>query len=85
MEKEMLELKYWLNILSPFLGLSGTVLWFFFGLPPQINPKGQGALLIEQEDAGEKTKAKGYIRASYLGLLLIAISFLLQFITGWIR
>jgi len=81
----MFEIKYCLNIISPFLGLSGTVLWFFFGLPPQINPKGQSSLLLEQEDETEKKTAKKYYWASYLGLFLIAISFLLQFIAGWIR
>ena len=81
----MPEIKYWLNIISPFLGLVGTILWFFFGLPPQIDPRGLRNVVLAQADENEKKIAKTYIWISYLGLLLIAISFLLQFIAGWIR
>ena len=72
-----------LNFWSALFGLAGTILIFFFGLPPKIDRDGNIHLIREQEDKEEKKKAKNYIRASYVGLILLAISFLLQLINSF--
>ena len=63
---------------SALFGLLGTILIFFFGLPPRIDPDGHSYLLLESDDEDEKKKAKRYKITSYLGLFFIALSFLLQ-------
>lgn len=69
-----------LNFISALSGLIGTILIFFFGLPPSVDLNGSIYLILEQDDHEEKIKAKKYKSLSYLGLLLIGISFLLQII-----
>ena len=63
---------------SALFGFFGTVLIFFFGLPPRINPDGSVNIILEQTDLTEVKKAKWYTAASYLGLFLLATSFLIQ-------
>ncbi len=72
-----------LNFWSALSGLIGTILIFFFGMPPKIDPDGNSYLLLERNDEGEKKKAKKYKNISYFGLTLIAISFLLQLINSF--
>lgn len=72
-----------LNFLSAMSGLTGTIFIFFFGLPPKINKDGHIYLRTEQEDKKEKQKANIYILASYVGLILLAVSFLLQLINSF--
>lgn len=67
-------IKFW----AAFIGLTGTLLIFFFGLPPKIDPEGHIHLIAEQEDKEEKKKAKKYKVSSYIGISLLAFSFLLQ-------
>lgn len=69
-----------LNFWSALLGLTGTLLIFIFGLPPKIDQDGHIHLILEQEDKGEKNKAKKYKIVSYFGLSLIAISYFLLLI-----
>ena len=68
---------------SAISGLVGTILIFFFGLPPKIDRDGHSHLILEQEDQEEKKKAKRYLFMSYIGLILLAISFLLQLINSF--
>ena len=68
------------NFLSALSGLAGTILIFFFGISPKIDPDGHINLICEQEDETEKRKGKKYKIISYLGLLFIALSFLIQLI-----
>ena len=63
---------------SAVIGFVGTVLIFLYGLPPQVDPNGHRALLLEGDDENEKIKAKKYKKIGYIGLLLIALSFVLQ-------
>ena len=72
-----------LNFWSAVFGLAGTIFIFFFGLPPKIDRDGHICLRTEQEDEKEKQKAKIYILASYVGLILLAISFFLQLINSF--
>lgn len=67
-------IKFW----AAFIGLIGTLLIFFLGLPPKIDPEGHIYLIAEQEDKEEKKKAKKYKLMSYTGISLLAFSFLLQ-------
>ncbi len=69
-----------LNFWSALFGLSGTIIIFFFGLPPKIDSDGHIHLICEQEDENEKKKAKKYKTISYFGLSLIGCSFLFQLI-----
>lgn len=70
-------------ILSPILwsaslGLIGTILIFIFGLPPSIAEKGVQYLALEQEDPSEKKKWRLYKILSYVGIGMIALSFIIQ-------
>ena len=67
-----------INFWAALIGLIGTLLIFFFGLPPKIDPEGHVYLILEQEDEEEKKKAKKYKLRGYIGILLLALSFLLQ-------
>ena len=67
-----------LNFWSALSGLIGTILIFFFGLPPKVDPDGHIHLICEQEDEKEKIKGKKYKAISYIGLVLIGLSFLFQ-------
>ena len=69
-------IKFW----SALFGLAGALLIFFFGLPPKIDPKGHIHLILEQEDEKEKKEGRKYKKISYIGILLIAFSFLLQIV-----
>jgi hypothetical protein len=69
-----------LNFYSALSGLIGTVLIFFFGLPPKVDQEGNSYLLLEQGDEKELKKAKKYKFLSYLGLSLLGISFAFQLI-----
>jgi hypothetical protein len=69
-----------LNFWSALSGLFGTVLIFFFGMPPRIDQEGHSFLLLEGDNESEKKKAKKYKLISYFGLIFIAISFLMQLV-----
>ena len=60
------------------LNLVGAVIIFFFGLPPRVRESGARHLLLEGEDKEEIKKGKRYRTTSRLGLILLAIGFLLQ-------
>jgi len=66
---------------AAFSGLVGTLLIFFFGLPPKVDPEGHINIIAEQEDKKEKKKAKKYKIFSYIGISLLAFSFLLQLVS----
>ena len=63
---------------SALLGFLGSMLIFFFGLPPRVDPEGHIHLILEQTCREEIKKATKYKRASYVGICLLALSFLLQ-------
>lgn len=67
-----------LNFLSAIVGLAGTVLIFFYGLPSKINDDGHINLILEQINENEKNNSKRYKFYGYFGLVLIGLSFLLQ-------
>ena len=69
-----------INFWTAVLGFSGSVLLFFFGLPPKIDRDGHQHLILEGIDKSEKKKASMYSKLGNLGMFLIAISFLLQLI-----
>lgn len=69
-----------LELWAAVLGLTGTMILFFFGLPPKVDPEGSTYLILEQGNQEEKRRYKIYKNVSYLGLLLIASSFLIQII-----
>jgi hypothetical protein len=69
-----------INFWSAFCGFLGSICIFFFGLPPKINSDGLIGLALEQEDEDGKVKGKIYKYLSYVGLSLLALSFILQII-----
>ncbi len=64
---------------SAICGFIGTIMLFFFGLPPHLNKRGAGFLILRC-DKKEAEKYKIFLALSYVALGLIAISFLLQII-----
>jgi hypothetical protein len=70
------------DFISALFGFMGTILVFFFGLPPRIDPEGHSHLILEGEDKNEIKKAKLYKGTSYLGLIFLAISFLVQLVVA---
>lgn len=69
-----------INFWSAVFGLIGSVLLFFFGLPPKVDIEGHQHLTLEGIDEKEKRKASCFIKLGNLGMLLIIISFLLQIV-----
>jgi len=67
----LLNVDFW----SALSGFVGTVLIFFFGLPPKVDPEGHLNLILEQEDEEEKKIGRQYKRISYIGISLLSISF----------
>ncbi len=60
------------------LNIIGTLLIWKFGLPEPISRTGAIHLILEQTDQGEIKRAKRYDRFSLLGVILLALGFLLQ-------
>jgi hypothetical protein len=60
------------------LSFTGTIILFFFGLPPKVRESGARYLLLEGEDKHEIEKGRKYRRISRLGLILLAVGFLMQ-------
>ena len=71
-----LNIDFW----SAVFGFTGSILLFFFGLPPKIDPEGHIHLILEQIDKKEIKKGRIYKKFGYIGLLFIALSFALQVI-----
>lgn len=69
-----------INFWSASSGFIGTVMLFFFGLPPNLNKDGHINLILEQTDKKEAKKYKVFQVLSYFALGLIALSFFLQII-----
>ena len=69
-----------INFWTAVLGFTGSVLLFFFGLPPKIDRDGHQHLILQGIDKAEKKKASIYIKLGNIGMFLIAFSFLLQLI-----
>lgn len=67
-----------IDFYSALSGFIGALLIFFFGLPPRIDPSGHIHLITEQEDEGEKKKARIYKCIGYCGVALLSLSFFLQ-------
>lgn len=60
------------------LGFMGTLILFFFGVPIDINKNGSINLVIERTDKKIKTKYKVYKFLSWIGLLFLIASFIVQ-------
>jgi len=75
-----------MNILSNLVfwsavcGFTGTILLYFFGLPPEVHSDGHINLVLEQVDESQIRLAAVYDWYSRLAIGLIALSFLLQII-----
>lgn len=69
-----------INFWSAFCGFLGSICIFFFGLPPKINSDGLIGLALEQVDEQGIAKGKTFKYLSYIGLSLLALSFILQII-----
>lgn len=74
--KLLLNIDFW----SALSGFIGTILIIFFGIPSKVDPQGHIKLILEQEDEEDKKKGKKYKVLSYIGIFLLATSFLLQLI-----
>lgn len=65
-------------LLSPIFGVVGTLLIFFFGIPPKVDPEGHINIICEQEDEREKKKGKFYKKIGNIGLMFLVLSFVFQ-------
>ena len=64
------------------IGLTGSILIWFFGLPRRdINRTGHVHLITEQHNESEKTAWRKYNKLSKFGISFIGLSFLLQIIS----
>src|SRR2546430_438276 len=68
----------YIYILSYLSGFIGTVIIFFYGVPNKIDTGGKISLVLQQENEEEKVKIKKFRKWSNFGLILIALSFLIQ-------
>jgi len=64
---------------SALLGFIGSLLIFFFGFPPNVDPEGWVHLVLYKDEKEEK-QASTYKKISYLGILCLATSFFLQIV-----
>ena len=69
-----------INFWSAICGFVGTLMLFFYGLPPSLNKVGHIHLILEQTDKQEAKKYKLFKILSYVALGLISFSFLLEII-----
>ncbi len=67
-----------LNIFGPIFGLVGTMLIFFFGIPPLVDDGGYSCLVADGADKKRVRKIKFYKNSGRTGLILILLSFLAQ-------
>ena len=74
----MIEIGAGLNIFGLFLDIYGAYLIFKYGLPETISREGHSALLLEQVDENEITKAAIYDYWGRVGLWALIIGFLTQ-------
>jgi hypothetical protein len=74
--KILTNLAFW----SAISGFAGTILMYFYGLPDPIHSDGSIYLALEQIDENQIHKAVVYKWHSNIGLSLVALSFLLQFL-----
>jgi len=67
-----------MDIIGLASSFAGAIILFFFGLPPRVRESGARYLLLEGEDKDEIKKGRRYRKISRLGLILLALGFLLQ-------
>jgi hypothetical protein len=67
-----------LAYLSPIFGFVGTVLIFFFGVPRQIDTGGLQYYVSGEKNEFEIKKIKKYKCWGTIGLILIALGFLIS-------
>ena len=80
LEHKMLNLLMSLDFWSALSGFIGSVMLFFFSLPPKLNPHGHINLILQQTDKKEAKKYRLFQKLSYSALALIAFSFFLQIV-----
>ena len=70
-----------LNAIGLILNMSGTLLWFFFGLATFVDTSGRMMLAADGEiDQKEAAKARRFKRISQTGLGMLFVGFLAQFL-----
>ena len=73
-----------LNSFGLFLGILGAVLIYIYGVPNKIDKEGKTSLSIEEIDEDEIKLAQKYIHRPNFGILLLIMSFGLQFISNFL-
>lgn len=72
------------NSVGLLLDIIGVILIWRFGLPEQLDRYGAQALLLEQTDESQITKAASYDTWSRCGLWLLIGGFSLQLVSNWL-
>jgi len=71
-----------LNIAGLVFGLVGSLLLWRFGLPADVNRKGESVLLLEETDHAEIARGKRYDFWGNIGIVLLVIAFALQLVAA---
>lgn len=72
----------WLNVASSTFGFLGTLLIFFYGIPNKIDTGGHSYLAVSQINPNDIKQIRKYKIISHVGLGMLAVSFLLQFVNS---
>ena len=72
-----------LNTIGLTLGVIGTVLIYFYGVPRQVDTGGAIHLIAEQEDEQEKLQIERFKCRGNGGLVCIGLAFFLQLVAVW--
>ena len=69
-----------LNIVGLLFNIIGVILIWRYGLPADINREGHVILVLEGKDEKEKSLAHKYDIMSRIGMFLLILGFVCQFI-----
>jgi len=72
-----------INSAGLVLDIVGAMMLAKFGLPPDFNPLGESALIIEKINQDEVNKGNLYRRLGRIGIALIVAGFALQLVSNF--
>ena len=70
------------NLVGLFLNLVGTMLIWYFGLPPSVDRRGRTSLITHEVDLREIGRAKRMDLFSKIGMGSIVLGFALQVVAA---
>ncbi|MFI5344540.1 MAG: hypothetical protein ACHQUC_09995 [Chlamydiales bacterium] len=70
-----------INVIGLTSDITGVLLLFKFGLPPEVNPHGHVYHIGEQDDPDEAKKWTRFKKWSNVALIFLIIGFILQVVS----